>query len=114
MAVAQRLGARHGRQKLQGSGGDPKELEGTHFDAKTQKGVLGVNLGKNKDSPDAGADYVQGVHTLSQYADYMVINISSPNTPGLRKLQGRKQLQELIRRVSSIGFDVAGRAGDGF
>jgi hypothetical protein len=99
VAVARRLGARHGRQKLEKSAGtDLKEMEGTQYD-KTQKGVVGVNLGKNKDSLDAGADYVQGVHTLSQYADYLVINISSPNTPGLRKLQGRKQLQELIRRV---------------
>ncbi|KAI3922776.1 hypothetical protein MKW98_006907, partial [Papaver atlanticum] len=45
-------------------------------------GILRVKLGKNKTSEDAVADYVQGVHTLSQYADYLVIDISSPNTPG--------------------------------
>lgn len=43
---------------------------------------LGVNLGKNKDSPDAVADYVQGVRELGPHADYLVINVSSPNTPG--------------------------------
>uniref|UniRef100_K7MFY1 Dihydroorotate dehydrogenase catalytic domain-containing protein n=1 Tax=Glycine max TaxID=3847 RepID=K7MFY1_SOYBN len=53
-------------------------------------GVNGVNLGKNKTSEDATADYDQEVHTLSQYADYLVINVSSPNTPSLRMLQGRK------------------------
>lgn len=46
------------------------------------KGLIGVNLGKNKTSEDAGADYSIGVSKLGQFADYLVINISSPNTPG--------------------------------
>ena len=46
-------------------------------------GVLGVNLGKNKTSPSAEDDYVAGVREFSHLADYLVINISSPNTPGL-------------------------------
>ncbi|CAM6051214.1 unnamed protein product [Sphagnum compactum] len=75
-------------------------------------GILGVNLGKNKTSEDAAADYVQGVHTLSQYADYLVINVSSPNTPGLRKLQGRKQLQDLIKKVLGARDEMqCGEAG---
>ena len=49
------------------------------------KGVLGVNLGKNKTSPSAVDDYVAGVKQFSHLADYLVINISSPNTPGLRQ-----------------------------
>ncbi|XP_068006771.1 dihydroorotate dehydrogenase (quinone), mitochondrial isoform X1 [Melanerpes formicivorus] len=60
---------------------------------------LGVNLGKNKTSTDAAADYVAGVRTLGPLADYLVVNVSSPNTPGLRNLQGKVELQELLTKV---------------
>jgi dihydroorotate dehydrogenase len=63
------------------------------------RGVLGINLGKNKDQTDAAADYVAGVEMLGALADYLVINVSSPNTPGLRALQERAQLTELVGRV---------------
>lgn len=62
-------------------------------------GMLGINLGKNKTSLDAAADYVTGVKRLARFADYLVVNISSPNTPGLRALQGRKQLETLVKQV---------------
>ncbi|DAZ96480.1 TPA: LOW QUALITY PROTEIN: hypothetical protein N0F65_008347 [Lagenidium giganteum] len=62
-------------------------------------GVVGVNLGKNKTTEDAAADYVLGVQALGKYADYLVVNVSSPNTPGLRSLQGKKQLEDLLKRV---------------
>ena len=62
-------------------------------------GMLGINLGKNKTSPDAVGDYVAGVRRFGRLAGYLVINISSPNTPGLRAMQGRKQLQNLIEKV---------------
>ncbi len=62
---------------------------------------LGVNLGKNKTSDDAAADYCRGVETLGPYADYLVINVSSPNTPGLRALQSRESLQKLIEAVQA-------------
>ena len=62
-------------------------------------GILGVNLGKNKESQDAAADYVVGVNKLAPYADYLVINISSPNTPGLRALQSRAELENLVKKV---------------
>ena len=65
----------------------------------TPRGLLGVNLGKNKTSEDAGADYAAGVTALGRFADYLVVNVSSPNTPGLRALQGRKELDSLLRRV---------------
>lgn len=65
------------------------------------RGLIGVNLGKNKTSEDAGADYSIGVSKLGQFADYLVINISSPNTPGLRALQGRKELEKLVKRVKN-------------
>jgi len=60
---------------------------------------LGVNLGKNKDSRDAAADYAAGAAALAPFADFLVINVSSPNTPGLRALQDRAALEELVGRV---------------
>lgn len=62
--------------------------------------LLAVNLGKNKTSaPDSIDDYVKGVNTLGPYADLMVINISSPNTPGLRGLQRKSVLYDLMSQV---------------
>ncbi|KAF8398690.1 hypothetical protein HHK36_014545 [Tetracentron sinense] len=102
VAVAKRLGAQHGKRKLdETSSTSSSSNDEVKPGGKAGPGILGVNLGKNKTSEDAVADYVQGVHTLSQYADYLVdvINISSPNTPGLRKLQGRKQLKDLVKKL---------------
>jgi len=62
-------------------------------------GLVGVNLGKNKDAADAAADYVAGVACLGALADYLVVNVSSPNTPGLRALQGRDELENLLTQV---------------
>jgi dihydroorotate dehydrogenase len=62
--------------------------------------LLAVNLGKNKTSAaDSNDDYITGVRKLGPYADVVVINVSSPNTPGLRALQGREQLQRLLGDV---------------
>ncbi|XP_075045228.1 dihydroorotate dehydrogenase (quinone), mitochondrial isoform X1 [Mixophyes fleayi] len=84
-AVHQRLLKRAEKQKTLTSEGMP----------------LGVNLGKNKTSEDAAADYTRGVQELGPLADYLVINVSSPNTPGLRDLQGREQLHHLLAKVVS-------------
>ena len=62
-------------------------------------GVVGVNVGANKDAADRIADYVLGVETFAATADYLTINISSPNTPRLRDLQKREALDELVARV---------------
>lgn len=62
-------------------------------------GVTGVNLGANKDAADRVEDYVLGVRTFAALADYLTINVSSPNTPGLRDLQRREALDDLIARV---------------
>ncbi|XP_057292298.1 dihydroorotate dehydrogenase (quinone), mitochondrial-like [Hydractinia symbiolongicarpus] len=62
-------------------------------------GVVAVNIGKNKTTEKAAEDYVKGVMKLGEFADYLVINVSSPNTPGLRRMQGRQQLQDLIKEV---------------
>lgn len=61
--------------------------------------LVGVNLGKNKSSADAINDYTQGVQKFSRVADYLVVNVSSPNTPGLRDLQGKQKLQTLLDKV---------------
>ncbi|GJQ74403.1 hypothetical protein Trydic_g21274 [Trypoxylus dichotomus] len=59
--------------------------------------VLGVNLGKNRDSADEVADYVNGIKKFGSVADYLVINISSPNTPGLRDMQTKSRLRDLLK-----------------
>jgi len=64
-----------------------------------RRGFVGVNIGANKDSTDRAADYVTCAVALAPYADYLVCNVSSPNTPGLRNLQGRQQLTDLLKRV---------------
>jgi len=61
--------------------------------------VIGINIGANKDAADRIADYVAGVKAMAPLADYLTINISSPNTPGLRALQGREALDELLSAV---------------
>ena len=66
---------------------------------------IGVNLGKNKNSLNSVNDYVQGIECLGPFADYIVINVSSPNTPGLRDMQRRKQLAQLLDRVSVLACD---------
>lgn len=63
------------------------------------RGIVGVNLGRNKDSADAEADYRAGVAAVAAHADYLVVNVSSPNTPGLRALQGREPLERLLAAV---------------
>ena len=63
------------------------------------RGVVGVNIGANKDSPDRIADYVRGMEIFYDVASYFTINISSPNTPGLRDLQDPDALERLLRRL---------------
>jgi dihydroorotate dehydrogenase len=66
---------------------------------KTGTGIVGANVGKNRDTEDAADDYVRGVEAVCALADYIVVNISSPNTPGLRDLQARAQIDDLLTRV---------------
>ena len=67
--------------------------------ARSGRGIIGVNLGANKTSENKIADYVAGVKAVQELADYMVINISSPNTPGLRDLQASAELDALLGQV---------------
>ncbi|MFO1184806.1 MAG: quinone-dependent dihydroorotate dehydrogenase [Bauldia sp.] len=74
-------------------------------------GILGVNIGANKESRDRIADYVAGVETFAGVAEYLAVNVSSPNTPGLRALQGRDELRQLLAAVTAArdGSAAAGR-----
>lgn len=62
-------------------------------------GIVGVNLGANKDTEDKAADYVIGIKRFESLASYFTVNVSSPNTPGLRGLQSRAELEDLLGRV---------------
>ena len=73
-------------------------IECTHM-----HGVIGVNIGANKDSVDRIADYVSGARAMAPVARYLTINISSPNTPGLRGLQDQGVLDELLAAVQQVG-----------
>jgi len=64
--------------------------------------IVGVNIGRNKTSTDAVADYRAAAQALAPFADYLVVNVSSPNTPGLRDLQGAGQLAELVAEVRAV------------
>ena len=68
-------------------------------------GIIGINIGANKDSKDRIADYAAGVRAIAPIADYLTINISSPNTPGLRGLQDAGELDELLAAVQEARTD---------
>jgi dihydroorotate dehydrogenase len=69
------------------------------LEKRDRKGVLGINVGANKDSPDRINDYLKGIATFRPAADYLTVNISSPNTPGLRDLQARGELEALLEAI---------------
>jgi dihydroorotate dehydrogenase len=69
--------------------------------AATRRGMLGINVGANKDAADRIADYENGVAAAAPVADYVTINISSPNTPGLRDLQRGAALADLLARAGA-------------
>lgn len=73
-----------------------------------QKGIVGVNVGANKDSPDRIADFAEGVRRFAPLASYLTVNVSSPNTPGLRDLQGRAQLAALLSAVRQARAEAVG------
>lgn len=73
--------------------------------ARPADAVVGANLGANKDTEDKAADYVTGLKRLKGLADYVTVNVSSPNTPGLRALQGRAALDDLLGRLTEARGD---------
>jgi dihydroorotate dehydrogenase len=75
-------------------------------------GIVGVNVGANKDSPDRVADYVKLIETFAPVASYFTVNVSSPNTPGLRNLQQAAALDDLLAKVIDARERVRQNAGD--
>ncbi|MFM9975433.1 MAG: quinone-dependent dihydroorotate dehydrogenase [Beijerinckiaceae bacterium] len=76
---------------------------------RTDRGIVGVNIGANKDATDRIADYVMLVRELAPVCDYISVNVSSPNTPGLRNLQARATLDDLLARVIEARNALDGR-----
>jgi len=74
------------------------------------QGIVGANLGANKEAKDRAADYITGLAALWGLADYFTINVSSPNTPGLRDLQGGDALEDLLGRISEARQKLTGHA----
>ncbi len=87
------LGLEHAAVRLKARAGRP--------------GIVGINLGANKDSDDRTADYVVGMRAAAALASYVTVNISSPNTPGLRALQDGAALDDLIARVVEARGNIA-------
>lgn len=76
------------------------EVVRQHLLARASRGgIVGVNIGVNKHTLDRGADYVAGLQAFADVASYVVINVSSPNTPGLRDLQQRSALDAVLARI---------------
>ena len=74
-------------------------------------GIVGINIGANKDAPDRIADYVRLIERFAAVANYVTVNISSPNTPGLRNMQQAAVLDDLLARVIDARERVAPNAG---
>jgi dihydroorotate dehydrogenase len=72
-------------------------------------GIIGINIGMNKGVEDPAKDYCQLVRALGSYADYLTVNISSPNTPGLRNLQSRENLVPLLIRIMDERAKACGK-----
>lgn len=77
------------------------------------QGILGINIGKNADTPVERAvdDYLIGLQRVYAHADYITVNISSPNTPGLRSLQHADELQHLLSALKTVQQQLAGQYG---
>lgn len=79
-------------------------------DRDRRSGIVGINIGANKDTPDPVDDYVLGMRRLAPLADYVTINVSSPNTPGLRDLQGEGPLGRLLTAALQVRAEVCSEA----
>jgi dihydroorotate dehydrogenase len=79
------------------------------LERRAQRGIVGVNIGANKDSADRAADYVAGLRAFNNVASYFTVNISSPNTPGLRDLQAPAELDQLLGRIMSARAELVAK-----
>jgi len=86
-----------------GFNNDGLEAIAGRLKARKRRGIVGANLGANKDSTDRIEDYVACIKALAGLVDFYTVNISSPNTPGLRALQGKDALADLLTRVLAAG-----------
>jgi dihydroorotate dehydrogenase len=77
--------------------------------ARARAGIVGVNIGANRDAADRVADYGAGIDAFAPLASYLVVNVSSPNTPGLRDLQARGALDDLLARAIEVRDRAPGR-----
>jgi dihydroorotate dehydrogenase len=94
-----RLAEDRGVINRMGFPGQGLEIVKGRLRVRRRQGFVGANVGANKDSADRAADYAICSAALAPYVDYLVCNVSSPNTPGLRNLQGRAELSDLLKRV---------------
>jgi len=85
-------------------GFNSRGMEAAHarLSRRRRRGIVGINLGANKDSADRIADYLEGMRRLAPLASYVTVNISSPNTPGLRGLQDRASLERLLHGLQDV------------
>jgi dihydroorotate dehydrogenase len=72
-----------------------------NLSTRPKDGIVGVNIGANKETPDRIADYAQSFNRLAPLADYITVNVSSPNTPGLRGLQNKEELTQLLTTLTA-------------
>jgi len=94
-----------------GFNNDGHDAVAERLEERDKSGIVGVNIGTNRDSDDRYYDYVAGVRLFAPLASYLTINISSPNTPGLRDLQRRHYLVELLVRTSEARTAAAKESG---
>ena len=94
-----------------GFNNDGHEAMAELLDRRAGQGIVGVNIGANRDSDDRIFDYVAGVRLFAPMASYIAINVSSPNTPGLRQLQARDALTELLARLTEARLAAAEESG---
>ena len=85
-----------------------ERLRCTNENERRAAGVIGINLGKNRESKDAAADYVAGARAFVHLANYLVLNVSSPNTPGLRDLQTKKLLSDILAKTRAAMAEADG------
>ena len=105
-----RLGAERAVINRMGFNNAGLEPFSVRLSARKRRGIVGANLGANKDSADRVGDYVLGLQRLWGLADYFTVNVSSPNTPGLRALQSNEALQELCGRLAEARSALTGVA----
>jgi dihydroorotate dehydrogenase len=107
-----RLRADEGVINRYGFNSDGEAVVLARLAARAEKGgIIGVNIGANRHSEDRGADYVQLIEAFAPVASYFAVNVSSPNTPGLRDLQQAAALDDLLARVVAARERVSLRAG---